>query len=118
MHRDGYALDQLGAAHWSWLHPDQVPDADETMLLMQTVVPLDELPDWHAWCRTLRTERAGEPGMNYVEIWSVPVLNGRSRRYSSDLQVLHVQLPASLTLEAVNAHRRKRGLAEIDPDSI
>lgn len=115
MHRHRYALDQLGAAKWSWLDANQVPEADAAMLLMQTVVPLDELSDWHAWCRTLRSAHAGEPGMNFVEIWSVPVLS--RGRYSSRLQVLHVQLPASLGLEAINAHRRKRGLPEVDPNA-
>ncbi|ESY92702.1 hypothetical protein [Mesorhizobium sp. LNHC209A00] len=118
MYRDKYALDELGAARWSSLHPHQLPEADARMMLMQTVVLLDELPDWHTWCRKFRAAHEGTPGINFVEIWSVPVLNRGRRRYSSELQVLHVQLPASLGLEAINAHRRKRGLDEIDADPV
>ncbi|KAA3447128.1 hypothetical protein C7I87_28130 [Mesorhizobium sp. SARCC-RB16n] len=84
---------------------------------MQVVISLDELAEWHTWCRNFKAEHAGKPGADFVENWSVPVPNGGGRRFSSELQVLHMQLPSSLGLASFNAYRRKQGLEEIDPDT-
>ncbi|MES0190129.1 hypothetical protein [Mesorhizobium sp. LSJC264A00] len=99
-----YEINQLGAVQWESLHPHEVPEADAPMMLMQIVISLEQLPRWLAWCRKLRKEHAGKPGMDFLDIWSVPTEQASQR---SRLQVLNMQYPSSLGLAGFDQYYRE-----------
>ncbi|MER9455195.1 hypothetical protein [Mesorhizobium sp. M0478] len=102
-----YEITQLGAVQWQSLLPQEVPEADAPMMLMQIVISLEHLPHWLAWCRKFRKEHAGKPGMDFLETWSVPTIEQANPR--SRLQVLNMQYPCSLGLAGFDEYQREMG---------
>lgn len=101
-----HGMSQLGAARWMTLQPDDVPDADTPLVLMQIVVPIESLSGWRAWCTQLRKTHDNTRGIGFLAIWSVPILQSKGRQRSLNLHLVNVQMPISLRGQSVEEFER------------